>query len=172
MSEKQIEGPIDPTRAKLFKIISSGFDLGQFERAIEAISTAGMSFRLIADAGRFLGYQVEEHEITVPMVQTGKVGEFMKHNGAVWAWQQTGEMISVTPQLPSGNISITSGPDQPPVPDDYYKAFEDQPAGSLDPNIRVIEGIAVTQQKPTQIGGSDPLDTNPFLKAPARWSEK
>ncbi len=138
-------GSILPTRAKSFKVNSTSQNYAQYVSTVKAYALAGMPFEHIANAGDFLGDQVERGEIDAPLLEgwQEKAGEVAEDASKILSWQNRGEVISIIPQLSSPSITgqeiVNISPDQ---------------------TINVVEGIAVFNKE-----GNFELENNPYLKA-------
>ena len=154
------------TRAKSFKVTSVNQNYTQYVNTIKAYAQAGLPFEHIANAGEFLGDLVERGEIDAPLeALEGKVGEVAEDESKLMAWQNRGEVISLTHQLP-GAQPITG---QEIVTSTQGLTFNNPPQ---DQTRNVIEGIGVFKEQPQQVQNptSNPqLENNPYLKAPANF---
>lgn len=61
-----------PTRAKSFKVKTTGRDYAQYANTIKAYALAGMPFEHIANAGDHLGDLVERLELDAPIQENWK----------------------------------------------------------------------------------------------------
>lgn len=164
------------TRAKSFKVTSGGGNYSQYVNTIKAYASAGMPFEHIANAGETLGDLVERSEIDAPLSSLeGKIGEVAEDESKLMAWQNRGEVISLTHQLP-GAQPITG---QEIVTSTQGLTFNNPPQ---DQTRNVIEGIGVFNQTPPQIQQTaqtpvqnpttnSQLENNPYLKAPANLNK-
>lgn len=153
------------TRTRSFKIRTSPPNLKQFVAAVNAYALAGMPFEHIANAGDFLGDEVERKEIDAPLQQEwkNKVGEVVEYEKQVMAWQARGETASTTPELPSP---------QPITHQEVVVISKDLTTiePTQDQTVRVIEGINVSlkQDSPSVLPNStshdQALENNPYLQ--------
>lgn len=153
--------PTSPIRAKFFKVTSANQNYSQYLNTIKAYSQAGMPFEHIANAGEFIGDQVEKGEIDSSLIEgwQEKAGEIAEEESKVLAWQNRGEVISVTHQLPS---APTTGQEITPLSQDLTTQKQPQ-------SMNVLEGISVYNQQPQSlpnISQNQGLENNPFLTAP------
>lgn len=154
------------TRAKSFKVTSQTPNYAQYVRTVKAYALAGLPFEHIANAGDTLGDFVERGEIDAPISELQeKMGEIVEDESKMLAWQNRGETISLTQQLPSG-VSVT-GKEVVTI----SQSVTTTPQG--EQTINVIEGIGVFNQQAPQIQNTTPstspshLENNPYLRAPA-----
>lgn len=142
-------------RAKSFRITSGMGNFAQYVKTVKAYALAGMPLEHIANAGDHLGDLVERGEIDASLLQTSqsKAGEIAEDENRIMAWQNRGEIISITPQLSSptstGAELVTTS----------QQLSADQES---DQTRNVLEGIAVFNQ-----ADDSQLEGNPYLKAPA-----
>lgn len=142
------------TRAKSFKVTTPIQNYAQYIRTVKAYALAGMPFEHIANAGDLLEDQVERGEIDASLIEglQGKAGEIAEDESKLLAWQNRGERISISHQLPTP----TATTDQELVPiSQELTTVEPSSEKTLD----VIEGIGVFNQNP-----AGQLDNNPYLK--------
>lgn len=152
------------TRAKSFKVSRVPVhNYAQYVRTVKAYALAGMTFEDIANAGDFLGDEVERLEIDAPLQQSWKntLGEVAEDESQVLAWQARGERVSITTQLSSPE---GTGKEIVVVSRDLISA---QP--SEEQTIEVIEGIKVSLQEdpPSSLPNSttnSQLENNPYLQ--------
>lgn len=152
-------------RAISFKIETTASNFAQYVRTVKAFIAARLPFRYIANAGTFLEDKVESREVTAPIRDgwQNKAAEIAEDSGKVIAWQDRGEGIEVTHQLPSG----VSGEQGKVIPiTDYLADVENK-----QQKVGVVEGVAVFTNQPPQLtqpssGSLAPKD-NPYLQAPA-----
>lgn len=154
------------THAKSFKVTSQTPNYAQYVRTVKAYALAGLSFEHIANAGDTLGDFVERGEIDAPISEMEKkMGEVVEDESKLLAWQNRGETISLTLELPSG-VSVTGKEVVTISQSVTIKPQEEQ-------TINVIEGIGVFNQQAPQIQNTTPstspshLENNPYLRAPA-----
>lgn len=142
-------------RAKSFKVTSHTQNFAQYVATVKAYALAGMPFEHIANAGDFLGDQVERGEIDAPILEgwQEKAGEVAEDKSKILSWQNRGEIISIMPQISSASIT-----NQELIPISQQLSTTQNP----DQTINVVEGIAVFNQKT-----SGQLENNPYLSAPA-----
>lgn len=147
-------------RAKSFRITSGMSNFAQYVRTVKAYAWAGMPYEHIANAGDELGDIVERREIDASILRTSqtKAGEIAEDENKIMAWQNRGEVISVSHQLPSPN-PVTG---QEVVPITRNLSTQQNQKHSLN----VLEGIAVFNNQPKQ------LSDNPYLQAPANINLK
>lgn len=144
-----------------FRIGATVGNFAQYVRTIKAFIAARLPFRYIANAGTFLKDQVETKE-AIASIRNGwqnKAAEIAENPSQVIAWQDRGEEIMVTNQLPSG-VSGKQGKIIAIVP---YLANSE----NTGQKIGVIEGIGVNSTQPSQLPNSAQSD-NPYLQAPAK----
>lgn len=143
-----------PMRAKSFKISSVMQNFAQYVRTVKAYALAGMPLEHIANAGDHLGDLVERGEIDASLLQTSqsKAGEIAEDENQIMAWQNRGEIISITPQL-----SSPTNTGQELVKTSQHLSADQKP----DQTRNVLEGIAVFNNQP-------PIQNNPYLIAPAQ----
>lgn len=139
-------------RAKAFKVTSSSANFRQYQRTVRAYMEAGLPFEHIANAGESLRDPVERQELDASFLNElqNKAGEIAEDENNIIAWQDRGERISVTAQLPQSSIQ---GTEVVPISSDLTQTQE--------PGIQergVIEGIGVFTKS------SDKLEDNPYLK--------
>lgn len=154
------------TRAKSFKVTSQTPNYAQYVRTVKAYALAGLPFEHIANAGDTLGDLVERGEINAPISEMEeKMGEVVEDESKLLAWQNRGETISLTQQLPSA-VSIT-GKEVVTISQSITTNHQGEQT------INVIEGIGVFNQQTPQIQNTTPsttsshLENNPYLRAPA-----
>lgn len=147
---------ISPVRAKSFKVTTGSGNYSQYVATVKAYAQAGMSFEHIANAGETLGDMVERGELDSSLIEgrQEKAGEIAEEESKVLAWQNRGEVISVTHQI----ASPTPVTGQEVVQTTQSLTQEQTPPQ----NLNVLEGIAVFNQKV-----SEQLENNPYLRAPA-----
>src|SRR3989338_8724415 len=90
--------PKSPTRARSFEVKTTSPDYSQYVNTIKAYALAGMPFEHIANAGEFLGDEVERLELDAPITEgwKEKIGEISEGQGKIMAWQTRGEIVSVS----------------------------------------------------------------------------
>lgn len=143
-------------RAKSYKVTSGNQNYSQYVNTIKAYAQAGMPFEHIANAGEFIGDLVEKGELDTSLIEgwQEKAGEIAEEESKVLAWQNRGDVISITNQITSPNTTTGS---------EIVIASQDLTIGENQPqNLNVLEGIAVFNQKT-----SGQLENNPYLRAPA-----
>ncbi len=144
-----------PTRARSFKIKTTSRDYSQYVNTIKAYTLAGLPFDHIANAGDYLGDEVEKLELDAPVKQNWKekIGEIAEDEGKIMAWQSRGETTSLSFQLPQAATVIEL---------EVAAISREVTVSNQDQKIDVVEGIAVVRQD------SSRLENNIFLKAPAK----
>lgn len=143
-------------RAKSFKVTSGNQNYSQYVNAIKAYALAGMPFEHIANAGETLGDMVERGELDSSLIEgwQEKAGEIAEEESKVLAWQNRGEVISLTHQITSPN---------PITGQEVVQTSQNLTTGqNPSQNLNVLEGIAVFNQNK-----SEQLENNPYLIAPA-----
>lgn len=143
-------------RAKSFKVTSGNQNYSQYVNTIKAYALAGMPFEHIANAGETLGDMVERGELDSSLIEgwQEKAGEIAEEESKVLAWQNRGEVISLTHRIAS--------PD-PITGQEIVQTSQNLTTGQNSPqNLNVLEGIAVFNQT-----GNPQLEANPYLHAPA-----
>lgn len=166
-SKSNIVNPtgVSPIRAKAFKINSGAHNFAQYARTVKAYSLAGLPLEHIANAGDFLGDPVERKAVDASLLETThtKAGEIAEYENRIMAWQSRGEQISIINQLqaaqPVKETEIV------PVTNNLTTATPNQLQ-----TLNVLEGIAVFNNRPQQLPGSQPnsqLENNPYLRTPA-----
>ena len=157
-----ISSSVSPTRAKSFKVNSRTQNYAQYVSTVKAYALAGMPFEHIANAGDFLGDQVERGEVDASLIEgwQEKMGEVAEDESKILSWQNRGEIISITPQL---SAPTTSGLD-------LVQSSTDLTTGQKqDQTINVVEGIAVFNEQPSSLQNSSDdnsaLENNPYLKS-------
>lgn len=163
MNDKNLTTGVSPIRAKSFNVKTTSRDFAQYVNTIKAYASAGMPFEHIANAGDELGDSVERMDLDANILEAAKskAGEIAEDEGKILAWQNRGEMISVTRQLPTGGTS--SGL----VNTSNALVTEQTP----EQKINVLEGIAVTQNPQNLVSSTasdSQLESNPYLKAPPK----
>lgn len=75
-------------RAKSFKVKSEDINFEQYAKTIRAYALAGMPFEHIANAGDFLGDEVEKKEVNAPFQNKNqsKIGEVAEDDSQILAW--------------------------------------------------------------------------------------
>lgn len=154
------------TRAKSYKIKASPHNFAQYIQTIKAYAIAALPFNHIANAGEFLGDEVERLEIDAAIQDNwhNKVGEIVEDENQILAWQGRGEMVSVTNQLSSP--ATTKG-------QEIVISSTDLTTGKRvqEKTLEVVEGINVQRQEVPSLPSStsnsgQALEDNPYLKAP------
>lgn len=162
-SIQQLPPGSSPIRAKSFKVVANDQNYAQYVSAIKAYALAGMPFEHIANAGEYIGDSVEKGEIDTALIEgwQEKMGEVAEEESKILAWQNRGDVISITHQLPTA--TPTSEHEIMPTSQDLTQQTQPQ-------NTNVLEGIAVYNQQDSLNNTStqtQSLENNPFLKAPA-----
>lgn len=149
-----------PTRAKSFKVKTTGRDYAQYANAIKAYALAGMPFEHIANAGDHLGDLVERLELDAPIQESWKekIGEIAEDEGKIMAWQTRGEIASLSHQLPQATAATNM--------EMVTISQEITLSGSEEKTIDIVEGIAVSASPAPQ------LENNIFLKTPANLTTR
>ena len=147
-------------RAKSYKVTSGNQNYSQYVNTIKAYAQAGMPFEHIANAGEYIGDLVEKGEIDTSLIEgwQEKAGEIAEEESKVLAWQNRGEIISLTHQI--GSPSPLTGGEVVPVTQNL--TTEQNPSQ----NLNVLEGIAVFNQ-----ADNSQLEANPYLQAPADFKK-
>ncbi len=161
----QPQNNYQPTRAKSYKVIAPTQNYAQYIRTIKAYALAGLPFEHIANAGDFLGDQIEKGEIDAPVDINSqeKVGEVVEDESKILAWQNRGERILVIRQI-AQPISVTGN--------ELVNQSQNLTVNNTNnpQTLNVLEGIAVYNQQPQNLpNASTPnsqLENNPYLKAP------
>lgn len=160
--KKQIDSQVTPVnsvtavRAKSFKVTSGTGNYSQYVSTIKAYALAGMPFEHIANAGEYIGDSVEKGELDASLIAgwQEKAGEIAEEESKVLAWQNRGDVISVTQQL-DAPASLTG--------QEVVRSSQDLTSQQNQPqNLNVLEGIAVFNQQ-----DNNQLQANPYLSAPA-----
>src|SRR3989344_637469 len=151
------------TRAISFKIRSKPENITAFRSTVKAYIIAGMPIEQIANAGDFLGEEVERLETDAP-IRNGwqnKKSEVVEDDNQIFAWQSRGEIVTLDHQIASANpvtgnemVIITKELSTPNAP---------------QPTIDVVEGISVVKTEQETIEApapshDDELVNSPFLK--------
>lgn len=139
----------------------------QYVTTVNAYVKAEMPFVHIANAGDELGDKVIRGEVDAP-IKLGlenKVSEVVENEGRTIAWQNRGEVLSLTPQ-----IATTSSFGGTEIVQTTQNLVQNQSTGTH--SINVIEGISVSQaQQPSLTEATTnnitDISQNPYLKAPA-----
>lgn len=156
-----MDSQYQPTRAKSFKVSSQTQNFAQYVRTVKAYALAGMPLEHIANAGDFLGDQVERGELDVNLLESSqsKAGEIAEDENKIMAWQNRGEKISIVNQLSSP---------QPLKETEIVPASNNLITSNLnqEQTLNVLEGIAVFNNQPQQISSDQntQLENNPYLQ--------
>lgn len=164
-----ISNDYSTTRARAFKVRTTSPNYTQYVATINAYAQAGLPFEDIANAGQFLGDDVEKGEVDAPLQgkpdrSQGKLGEVIEDEDKILAWQSRGEKISLIQQL-AASSNLTTGKEVVIVSESLVVS---EPI--KEQTIDVLEGITVLRQenvglpKPSSEGE---LENNPFLQGPA-----
>ncbi len=130
------------TRAKSFQVKTSPHNYVQYVKTVKAYALAGMSFEHIANAGDYLGDEVERNEVDAPLQNSrqSKIGEVVEDAQGILAWQNRGERVSITHQLSS--TATSTGKEVVVISQDLITTEATQ-----DQTIDVLEGIKVERKK-------------------------
>lgn len=127
-----------PIRARSFKVMTTGKDYSQYVNTIKAYALAGMPFEHIANAGDFLGDEVERSQLDAPIQESWKekAGEIAEDQSRIMAWQNRGEVAALSHQLPQ--TTTLTGMEMVTISQDLIIQQEK--------TIEVVEGIAVSNK--------------------------
>lgn len=149
------------TRAKSFKVHTSQPDFPQYVKTVQAYARAGMPFVHIANAGDFLGDNVERNEVDASLQQgwQNKVGEVAETEDKILAWQTRGERVLTTHQL-LAPVPVTGK--------EMVTVSKDVTVGKIaqGTTLDVLEGIGVLRKEASR------LENNPYLQAIPREFKK
>lgn len=159
------------TRAKSFKVKAPVSNFAQYVKTVKAYALAGLPFEHIANAGDFLQDEVERGEVDASITQgwQSKIGEIAEDENRILAWQNRGETVSLTHQLPQA-ASVT-GMEVVSISQNLVIS-----GNNKEKTVEVLEGIAVVNNQPASLPAStqsvplptttnSALESNPFLKA-------
>lgn len=144
------------TRAISFKIRSKPENITAFRSTVKAYIVAGMPIEQIANAGDFLGEEVERLETDAPIKDGwgNKRSEVIEDGNQIFAWQSRGETVTLDHQITSAN-PITGN-------EMVIITRELATAPASQSTIDVVEGISVVKTEQEAI--DDELVNSPFLK--------
>lgn len=148
-------------QAKSFKVETRDLNFEQYAKTIRAYALAGMPFEHIANAGDFLGDEVERKEVNAPFQNKNqsKIGEVAEDKSQILAWQARGERAALVHQIDS---PAGTGTEIVLVSRDIAKSDNEQ-------TVEVLEGIKVVKQTGVLADESQEkkLKENPFLRSPS-----
>ncbi len=168
-----ISNDYSTTRARAFKIRTTSPNYTQYVTTINAYTLAGMPFEDIANAGEFLGDEVEKGEVDAslqgkPNNSRGKLGEVIEDEDKILAWQSRGEKISLIQQL-AASSNLATGKEVVIVSESLVVSEPNEQT------IDVLEGIKVLKTDIVKLPGpssEEELVNNPFLQVPAKDFKK
>lgn len=147
-------------RAKSFKIKSQPENITAFRNTVRAFIDAGMPLEQIANAGDFLGEEVERLETDAPL-QNGwqhQRSEIVEDENQIFAWQSRGETVTLDHQLTAANPETGR---EVVIISKELSTHEHEPG-----TINVVEGISVTRNAPEAVDTNHDaeLESSPFLQ--------